>query len=510
MKFRKHQVEMFNLIQQIKGGKDIRNIYCSVTPGGGKSLLPVLLSELIPRFADRICWITPRKSLQYQGEQEFINWHSSYRMRVADNTPDPCRGLNGYITTYQGITANPDLHQEEFKKHRYILFLDEPHHVQDGGEWHRALRSLVSLGVLRVFASGTFFRGDEQKIAFLPYKGNRIYFEQTTDSRVVRYSRSDALKDGAVAPVKFIHIQGEAEWISKEGNKESASLQSGGDALFTALRTEYALQLLNTCVYDWMNYKSTTFHEAKFLIVAPNIKLAEEYQKHLSSFIKTEIPIATSKDDTQAQFNIAKYKGLEKPETDILVTVAMAYEGLSVNQITHIACLTHIRSVPWLEQCFARGNRLCPGKEQAFVYGPADKSLLSAINSIEKEQEQYISEMKFERTGKPEDEESSGESLKIQPLRSAAELGASLQTSFEEMGSLDRSLTPSQIENELKTQIRGRISNYLSHLRNGNKRAARSLLYKRIKREFGKSFDHMDRDELENCLVLVVSETKEI
>ena len=28
--------------------------------------------------------------------------------------PDPCRGLQGYITTYQSIAAAPDLHLAEF------------------------------------------------------------------------------------------------------------------------------------------------------------------------------------------------------------------------------------------------------------------------------------------------------------------------------------------------------------------------------------------------------------
>jgi hypothetical protein len=36
-------------------------------------------------------------------------------------------GLAGYVTTHQGITAAPDLHLAAFRRHRYLLVLDEVH-----------------------------------------------------------------------------------------------------------------------------------------------------------------------------------------------------------------------------------------------------------------------------------------------------------------------------------------------------------------------------------------------
>ena len=41
------------------------------------------------------------------------------------------------------------------------------------------------------------------------------------------------------------------------------------------------------------------------------------------------------------------------PEPAILVTVAMAYEGLDAPEVAVVAALTHIRSLPWLEQMIA-------------------------------------------------------------------------------------------------------------------------------------------------------------
>ncbi|MCQ8242225.1 helicase-related protein [Rhizosaccharibacter radicis] len=49
-----------------------------------------------------------------------------------------------------------------------------------------------------------------------------------------------------------------------------------------------------------------------------------------------------------------------KPEPSILVTVAMAYEGLDAPEVAVVAALTHIRSRSWLEQMVARATRVDP------------------------------------------------------------------------------------------------------------------------------------------------------
>ena len=50
--------------------------------------------------------------------------------------------------------------------------------------------------------------------------------------------------------------------------------------------------------------------------------------------------IATSHDTAEA---IERIEDFKTGQLDILVTIAMAYEGLDVPEVSHIACLTHIR-----------------------------------------------------------------------------------------------------------------------------------------------------------------------
>ena len=101
-------------------------------------------------------------------------------MRAADNRPDPSRGLAGYVTTYQGIAAAPDLHLAEFHRARTLLVVDEVHHLpalsdtdpvtaaqaeQAGAEdqasaWSRALLPLLERATVRLLLSGTLERAD--------------------------------------------------------------------------------------------------------------------------------------------------------------------------------------------------------------------------------------------------------------------------------------------------------------------------------------------------------------
>ena len=498
MILRKHQAEVDNLCLEIRAGRSVRSVLASVTPGGGKSALPVILCEhLIPEHADRFLWVVPRNSLKYQGESEFIDprWSTRHRLRAVNgNEKDPARGTSGYITTYQAIGLNASLHLKEVRKHRYIVFLDEIHHVALGSTWESALSGIIENATLVVYATGTLARGDGKAIAFLPYRG--VHVDPGAVDAFISYPRSAALKDKAICPIHFKTVDGSAEWENDDGSSGSVeSLAGAGDysphALFTALRTEYALELLWLCWNDF-RHELKRNHNAQMLVVSPLIKVAKEYRAALESRIKTEVPIATSEDSAEAHRIISAYKrGVYK----VIVTVSLAYEGLSVPNITHIACLTHIRSVPWLEQCFARGNRLAPGKREAWIYGPRDRNFLEAIRMIEEEQLVPLNSEGKSRDGGEDPEESGGgeSSPWITPLRSAA---AEKEAPEDVPRVYAESVSLSQQEEVLRTQIRAQKEMLLSRRRNGAVRSMRRVFEMTIRRVVDKDLNDMTVEEL--------------
>lgn len=490
--FRYHQGMCQVYCTEIINGVPITVMIFDVTPGGGKSKLPVILaSMLIPTFADRIVWVVPRNSLKYQGEAEFVDpmMPTDRRMRATDgNDSNPDRGTDGYITTYQAIGQSPQSHAAYCRKHRTILFLDEPHHVADEAAWEAALAPMVSSAVLVVYASGTLSRGDGQRIAFLDYAGEHVATYNTRTTRVIRYSRSQAIADGAILPVYGRTIDGAAEWISKEGiHRKVESIRKSGEdrspAVFTAVRTEYAYQLLAAALADWEETRKT-FPAATFLVVAPDIEYAQQYHRHLARRYLAEI--ATSDDSTAARRTIADFKRGVFP---ILVTVAMAYEGLSVPSITHIACLTQIRSVPWLEQCFARANRRAEGKTCGVIYGPADQMFLHAMRMIEEEQRPGLKDEDAQRkkSANPVELVEGMAAPQIEPLWSSAH-GIPTEGPAP--------IPHSEMERVLRDNIRAIKRDVISRKRPGAIQSAERVLNMRIRAVVDKSIDDMSVEEL--------------
>ena len=433
------------IIAAIAGGEtEARDILAAVTPGGGKSLLPVIAAArlIAAGVVERVCWVVPRDSLRLQAEEAFGDpaWRSALghelSVRAADNQPDPSRGLSGYITTYQAIAAAPDLHLAEFRRFRTLLVVDEVHHLpalaeidptaaaqaEQGAEdvasaWSRALLPLLECAAVRLLLSGTLERADGRGILWLPYrKGPKARTREVELNApgwvVVGYSRKQALSDRAVLPVTFGALDGEASWRDETGAELGPHRLGNGHpdettrpALFTALRTGFAEALLREAFVAIRELRARRREErglppaaaarglGKLLVVAPDQAAARRYL----AIVRGWVPAAQA--ETVAQIATADAPGAHailaafrlRPEPSILVTVAMAYEGLDVPEVAVVAALTHIRSRPWLEQMVARATRVDPHAgpyehQRALVFHPDDPLFAQFRRRMETEQ----------------------------------------------------------------------------------------------------------------------------
>jgi Type III restriction enzyme, res subunit len=246
-RLRVHQSRMAAIVNAIavSEASAVKDILAAVTPGGGKSLLPAIAAArlIAAGVVERLCWVVPRDSLRLQAEEAFADptWREALghglSIRAGENAPDPCRGLAGYVTTFQAIAAAPNLHLAEMRRHRYLLVVDEVHHLPaladmapdplaatDADEavgWSRALLPLLEITRLRLLLSGTLERADGRGILWLPYrKGPRSATRQADLEApgwaVIGYSRSQALADRAVLPVMFGAMDGEASWLDED------------------------------------------------------------------------------------------------------------------------------------------------------------------------------------------------------------------------------------------------------------------------------------------------------
>jgi len=408
MKPRKHQADLQKIVAEIISGAPVDTVLANIVTGGGKSSLPSIMGGLIPAgFADKICWITPRKSLQRQGEEDFQDpvfrkmFGHRLSVRSSTNDVDPCRGLDGAITTYQavGIDENKTL-LADFKKHRYIIVLDEYHHAMEDGKWHESLAPLVKAAKYILLMTGTLERGDGNRIAFTEYRatigGYKPELNGSNTTRVITYSRTDALAEQAIIPLHFFFNDSHLVWLDETGTTIShetmatVTKKDTSKAIYTAIATKYADDLLDAAIEHWQIYR-TVNPRGKLLVVTAGKKFADRAVEFFrKKFLNAEI--ATSHESTKAQKAIQKFKG---PSLDILVTIAMAYEGLDCKQISHIVALTHIRARSWLEQMFGRGVRVDHGAggyqgQFAYVFAPDDKKIREVIGRIQAEQDAFV------------------------------------------------------------------------------------------------------------------------
>lgn len=510
IKLRKHQAEMLEICKRIRCGESIRNIYALVTPGGGKSALPVIAgSILIPNIADAICWIAPRTSLQKQGEINFMDplfrrlCSHSLTIRSSTNDADPCRGENGFITTYQALGVDRGTVVNEFRRKRYILILDEYHHAEEDSKWHGALNELVNLAVVRVFMTGTIERGNGKKIAFTPYRDvsasptetvSMPSMESDPQNAVIRYSRMDALKEGAILPIKFELFDGNVKWKNPTGPVESHNLSTVNKkskvsaAIYTALNTQFAKDLLGIGFEHWIRHKAS-HPTSRLLVVTSGIDQAREAVKYLKGRWALA-DIATSHESAAAHKAIDNFRA---GSIDVLVSIAIAYEGLDVKQISHIIVITNIRSSPWLEQCLARAVRVDPdaGPDQmAYVFAPDDILFREVCAKIEAEQTPYVRTRKQTQANLFGEDAGQGPSDRIKPID-----GRITQSRGFEIGSYERVKTPSEIEADLRDAIEFHVRTY-----------ARRNYYMpqkinaEIRAKMGKPRSEMNRDELAWCL----------
>ncbi|MDJ0390665.1 DEAD/DEAH box helicase family protein [Roseomonas sp. E05] len=443
--YRSHQRRLAGVIEAIAtGDTDARDILAAVTPGGGKSLLPVLAGTrlIAAGTVERICWVVPRDSLRLQAEEAFADpsWRAtlghSLSVRAADNTPDPSRGLDGYVTTYQGVAAAPDLHLKEFRRHRTLLVIDEMHHLpalaetdptaaaqaaraeeDEASAWSRAILPLLECATVRLLLSGTLERADGRGILWLPYrKGPKARTREVELDApgwaVIGYSRAQALAEKAVLPVTFGALDGEASWRDEEGVELGPHRLAGAypeettrPALFTALRTGFAEALLREAFLAVRDLRSRRREHrglapgvaarglGKLLVVAPDQAAAKHYLEVIRRWIPPaqaeEVAQIATSDTPRAHEVLAAFR--LRAEPSILVTVAMAYEGLDAPEVAVVAALTHIRSRPWLEQMVARATRVDPhagpyADQRALVFHPDDPLFAQFRRRMETEQ----------------------------------------------------------------------------------------------------------------------------
>lgn len=386
MNLRGHQHALQRYLEAIDATDIPADILADVVPGGGKSMLPGLLARRFPQH--RIAWFVPRLSLRRQAAIGLLK-DFDIEVRESGNDTNPSRGTRGFVATHAALTAQPDLWADELRRHPYLLAIDELHHAKESrsGEPNALAAAVNRLSYyVRLCMTGTLETNDNSLIYGVPYTATQRGYELNLDSfggEVIRYSRSSALSEGAIVPVEFHYHDGPVKWEDRDGIRESrlseVDSEDESQAVWTALRTDLADQLLANCISHWRQFGD------RLLVVTADQPSAKAYHSQIRrQGISCGLAISDA-DDAHSDIEQFREGGFQ-----CLVTCQMAYEGLDVPPITHVACLTHIRSRPWIEQMFARIWRAYTGKVRCWAFVPNDPRMNRVIDRIRQEQDAVV------------------------------------------------------------------------------------------------------------------------
>lgn len=379
---RRHQAELRARLAELDSGGRT-SILAYVVPGGGKSRLPGIVAERFPGY--KIGWFVPRLTLRRQAALDMKRVFG-IDLRESANEINPTKDARGFVATQQALAENPCLWEAEFRRYPYILIVDEMHHAKEARNGDRnsvfsALETVEPLARVVLNMTGTLETNDASYIRGIDYeetaRGDAPIPEASADI-FIRYTRETALREEAIVQIEFHHGDGPVRFNDGEekiyGSLRDVKPADEAKALFTVLSTEHANHLLSVGVDHFRR------HGRKLLVVCDKQKRAKKYHTQLAR-MGFDTALAIEEND-KALADIERFK----KSANVLVTCSMAYEGLDVPEITHIICLTHIRSVPWIEQMLARAWRATNGKKKCWAFVPDDRRMNRTIARINAEQ----------------------------------------------------------------------------------------------------------------------------
>jgi hypothetical protein len=185
----------------------------------------------------------------------------------------------------------------------------------------------------------------------------------------------------------------------------------------------------------------------------------------------------------------------------------MAYEGLDVPAITHIACLTHIRSKPWIEQMIARATRFDgeagPWEEQmAYVYVPDDRFMNAIIANMQDEQQSVVKTRSedFDESQLPLPERAAPEERNsIVPVGSAGH-GRRWNRVGQHAPQVSTHKVPARTPSQLEADLRDKIQAYCKKLDVKFFGMKWGEANKRVVKTFGKNRTAMTLGELQRVM----------
>lgn len=410
---RSHQIENIRLLRAIAdglGGADWPFLTSpgflveEIVPGGGKSFNAVACASVLvgSGLYDTAVWISPRLTLIQQAKDDFSSTglamaRCNQRVSVfnpANLKPHEApnnigklldRNIKVWVMSYQRLTTNGGMLamlSQLVESRNVLLIFDEFQLFRDvsaGREelgidghdgWYRSICPLVEACQKRmnfggVILSGSLSRNDNYKLPHITYRhGDPMLGEDAKREfpmSDISYTLSEAQADQSIIKIDIDFYDGEVTFkLDDEQDSESISAMSSG--AYNA-KLEYYLEqpeVWQTIINDMLTSLDAynppgQGYRARYMVISKSIKDAEMHKKYLESIGRRPFLIHSKMSDSAKKKLDEFRRGYG--EWDGIITVAMGYIGLSIPDLSHMAYLSHYRSLAWINQAFHRITR---------------------------------------------------------------------------------------------------------------------------------------------------------
>ncbi len=373
-----------------------RDFLVTATPGSGKTTFALTLAQrlLAARRVDRVVVVAPTDHLRTQWA-EAADAAGIVLDPNLTNAVGPVReGTRGYVTTYAQVAGKPALHAARATAKKTLVILDEVHHAGDGLSWGEAVEEAFDRAARRLCLTGTPFRTKPgERIPFVRYVDSGADGEQTSTADYT-YGYREALADQVVRPVVFAAYTGTARWRNSAGDVIAASLSEPSTRSIEATAWRTALDPKG----QWVSHVIAAVDDrishlrehgqpdAAGLVLASDQEDARAYAKIVHQ-VTGEKPELILSDDRGASKRIESFTTSRQR---IAVCVRMVSEGVDVPRAAVLAWMTSYRTPLFFAQAVGRVVRARGGHEQATVFLPAVRPLLTLAASMEEERNHVI------------------------------------------------------------------------------------------------------------------------
>jgi superfamily II DNA or RNA helicase len=281
--------------------------------------------------------------------------------------------------------------------HNTLVIFDEVHHVATDKTWGLAAQTAFAQGARCILSmSGTPFRTDAKKIAFVPHTGGAA-------KPLYRYTYGHALRDKppACRRVQFLTTQGSTTFRNEDGtehtldfNDPDVSTLGKKRRLLTALDcigdgtiTDQLIHKAN----DWLiDIRDNGDPDAAGLVVCYDCDHAERIAKRLEKITGIKPMKAWSKDtnpDDQNAADVIRQFKAHHASKRWLVAVNMISEGIDIRRLRAVVYLTNTKTKLAFRQIVGRVMRIDPNDPTNIgrIYMPADPDLISMAERIRRE-----------------------------------------------------------------------------------------------------------------------------